>query len=72
MAEGTEGKVYEGENVNLSHLAGVDAVIDHSSFENCIIFGPAVLVMQDVRLIDCDLGGEPSEICGRSQTNEGE
>jgi hypothetical protein len=62
MTDATIGRLFQGEDVTLSRLAGVEATIDGFRFQDCVILGPAVLVMQDVQLVDCDFGGEPSEL----------
>lgn len=61
MTEASIGRLFQGEEVTLSRLAGVEGIIDQVRFKDCKILGPAVLVLQDVQLIDCDFGGDPSE-----------
>lgn len=51
------------EVVRLADLATVNPVIDGHNFENCLIVGPAVmLVMSGTAIEGCDLGGDAVSI----------
>jgi hypothetical protein len=54
------GKEYHDEDVRLAELAGDDGVIEGVHFKDCLVKGPAVLVVQgDFSLVDNEIEGDP-------------
>ena len=64
MSEPTPAdRVYRDRSVRLGELAALEDVLAGFTFENCEIFGPAVIVLLGETLLDrCRLAGDPNAV----------